>query len=198
MKVSEIDSKELNEDLIDKILYEGIEDTGVKGDCIMVLGSLFANKYRTPKAVELYQNKRSNKILICGGKKVDNEITEASMMKDYMLNQGIPDDAIILENESQTTIENMTYARLYLDKEFGLKHIKTILLVTTRFHMRRSIQMAKTYLPSSIKIIPCPADDRNTQRHNWYKSEGGYKRAKLEAIKVISYIREGSMLDFDI
>lgn len=37
MKVSSIKKTDLTKDIIDKILYEGLEDTGETGDCIMAL-----------------------------------------------------------------------------------------------------------------------------------------------------------------
>lgn len=79
-----------------------------------------------------------------------------------------------------------------------LSNIKRILLVTTRYHMRRGMLMAKAYMPKWIEIVPCPADDTNTLRHNWYQTEEGYNRAKEEAQKIVSYVKERSIEDFEI
>jgi uncharacterized SAM-binding protein YcdF (DUF218 family) len=201
MKVSSLKESDLSNEIIDKILYEGLEDTADKGDCIMVLGSIKAPKYRIPKAVSIYQDKRASKIILCGGKIQETEngfLSEAELMRRRALEMGIPDGDLLLEELSMTTKENMICALLMLERAFTLSKINKILLVTTNYHMRRCLLMAQTYMPDWINFIPCPAEDTSTQRDNWYKNEKGYQRAKNEAWKVICYINEKSISDFEI
>ncbi len=67
MWVSEIDKDHLTDEIIDKVLFEGIEDTGENADCIIVLGSNKAPLYRLPGAVKAYLEGRAPKILLSGG-----------------------------------------------------------------------------------------------------------------------------------
>lgn len=46
MWISEITEEILTKDLIDRLLFQGMEDTGEEVDCIIVLGSMKASKYR--------------------------------------------------------------------------------------------------------------------------------------------------------
>jgi uncharacterized SAM-binding protein YcdF (DUF218 family) len=87
---------------------------------------------------------------------------------------------------------------LTLDRALGLNNIHRIFLVTARYHMRRSILMAVAYMPQWNEIVPCSAADINTRRHNWFLTDRGYKRAVEESYKIINYIREGSISDFNI
>ncbi|MCM3127544.1 hypothetical protein ACFQ3J_12940 [Paenibacillus provencensis] len=62
MKISDMSVDRIsmdNKDLLTRILFNGIEDDGKPGDLIFVFGSLSANKYRVPHAVELYKSGRS-------------------------------------------------------------------------------------------------------------------------------------------
>jgi len=197
MKVSSLHENNLTHKIIDQVLYEGLDDDHSTADCILVLGSKSASKYRVPKAVEVYKAERADKVIMCGGRLLDDQ-SEAYIMKEHAISLGLSEDDIILEEESLTTKENILCTLLTLDRHFKLAKIKRVLLVTTRYHMRRSLAMARTYLPSWIEIIPCPADDTNTLRHNWHLTDRGYNRAYNEVKKVISYIREGSISDFDI
>ena len=52
MWVSKITEEDLSNEIIDKLLFEGIVDTGENIDCIIVLGSTKASKYRVPVAVK--------------------------------------------------------------------------------------------------------------------------------------------------
>ena len=195
MNVSEIKYEDLTQDAVDKILFDGIEcieeDSQLCGDCIMVLGSNSATKYRIPKAVELYNAKRSNKIMVCGA-------SEAANMTEKLLELGVPRENIIVEDKSLSTVENFICSLYVLNREFQLSNIKTILLVTTRFHMRRSLMWAESLMPGWMKILPCPADDTNTLRHNWFLREKNSKLAKDEAYKISCYIRDGCFPDFEI
>ena len=64
MWVSEITEEDLRNEIIDKLLFNGIEDTGEKGDCIIVLGSIKASEYRVPVAVNAYNSGRASKIML--------------------------------------------------------------------------------------------------------------------------------------
>lgn len=157
----------------------------------MVLGSKIANKYRIPKAFEIYSANRSSKILLSGGKIIETEygnISEAENMQKKLLELGVSLGDIIIENSSQNTIENFICSLLSFQRIFKLSSLKSILLVTTRYHMRRSLLMANALLPKWIDILPCPADDSNTLRHNWFLHEKNYKLAKDEAFKIVSYM----------
>ena len=79
-----------------------------------------------------------------------------------------------------------------------MNKIKRILLVTTFYHARRCSLIAKTYMPNWIEFSICSANDTNTLRHNWFLNEKGMERAKNEAYKIISYIKNGSIPDFTI
>lgn len=202
MKVSEIKYENLTNDVIDKILFEGILDDGIDGDCILVFGSRKAIQYRVPKSVEIYKNNRAKKILMSGGKEVEigeRRTLEAIAMQDKALELGVSKEDIIVETFSvKSTKENILGSLIQLDRTLGLNKINRLLLVTTCYHMRRCIIMAKTYMPDWIEFSMCAAKDTNTLRHNWFLTEQGIQRARNEAYKIICYIREGSIPDFPV
>ena len=67
MWVSEIAEENLTDVLIDSLLFDGLSDNGEKADCIIVLGSIKAAKYRVPAAAKVYFEKRAGKVMLCGG-----------------------------------------------------------------------------------------------------------------------------------
>lgn len=201
IKVSEIKYENLTQEIIDKIIFDGIDDNQLCGDCIIVLGSAPPHKYRLPKAVEMYNDKRSDKILVCGGTVWETEngnISEAHAMREKLLESGIPSDDILVENMSSNTIENFICSAYVLNRTFQIANVKTLLLVTTRFHMRRSLMWAEVLMPKWITVYPCPADDRHTLRHNWYLHEKNKKIVMDEAYKISCYVRAGCFPDFEI
>lgn len=201
MWISQITEAGLTDDIIDKILFKGIEDTGESVDCIIVLGSIKATKYRVPMAVNAYHAGRAKKIMLCGGALRDfqeGKSSEAEHMYERALELGVPKEDIILENTSQNTVENMLCALLELQRTFWLNRVSKVLLVTTTYHMRRSLALARYLFPEHIEIIPCSADDENTRRDNWMNTLKGIERAKGEALNIIRCVNNGVIPDFEI
>lgn len=201
MLVSRIKEEDLTFELIDSLLFQGLEDTGENADCIIVLGSVKAAQYRVPVAVDAYNAGRASKLMLCGGKIREfpnGRYSEAEHMAKAVLELGIPEEDIILENSSQNTVENILFALIELQKSFWLNKVKRVLLVTTAYHMRRSLAIAQYLLPKHIDVIPCPANDNNTRRENWMNTPVGVERAKHEAMKIVSYVTNGVIPDFEI
>ena len=201
LKVSQIDENNLTDDIVDKLLFTNIEDDGEQVDCIIVLGSIKASKYRVPVAVREYQKGRANKLLFCGGSVRDfaeGSMQEAEHMYRTAIDMGVCAEDIILEKRSTNTVENVLGALMELQTSFWLNKINRVLLVTTTYHMRRSLAIARYLFPKHIEIIPCPADDNNTKRDNWTNSEEGRARAISEVKNIISCVEQGVFPDFEI
>ena len=198
MLISELTIDNLTDEIIDRVLYEGIEDTGENVDCIMVLGSLKATLYRVPVAAKAYHDGRASKILLSGGIVNGGDKGHAEDMRNKAIELGVEAEDIIIENRSQNTVEKMLCSLLELQRAFWLNRIKKVLLVTTTYHMRRSLAIARYLFPDHITVLPCPADDNNTRRENWMKSEEGRKRATSEVAKIINCVNNGLFPDFEI
>ena len=52
MWISELAEEHLTDDMIDKVLFDGIEDKGQNADCIIVLGSRKAVQYRVQQLLK--------------------------------------------------------------------------------------------------------------------------------------------------
>lgn len=201
MYVSKITEVDLTSELIDKLLFHDLADTGENADCIIVLGSNKAVKYRVPAAIDAYKAGRANRIMLCGGTLLDSapeKRTEAELMRKALTESGIPEERIILENSSRNTVENIRFGLVELQRAFGLNRVHKVLLVTTAYHMRRSLAIARYLFPAHITVIPCPADDTNTRRDNWMNTPAGVDRAKGEAMNIIRYVANGVIPDFEI
>ena len=201
MWVSKITEEDLTDEIIDRLLFEGLEDTEESVDCIIVLGSIKATKYRVPIAVNAYNSGRAKKIMLCGGALRDfpeGKFIEAEHMYKRVLELGVPQEDVIVENTSNNTVENILCALLELQRVFWLNKVNKVLLVTATYHMRRSLAIARYLFPAHIDIIPCHADDDNTNRDNWMKTDKGVERARGEALNIIRCVNNGVIPDFEI
>lgn len=98
-------------------------------------------KGRVDKAVQIYRkSKELAKIVVSGGQGPDEKISEAQAMKNYLLEIGIAEDDIILEEQSKTTYENLKNVRDLLD--VGGKKNRYI-FVTNNYHVFRTSLFAR-------------------------------------------------------
>ena len=96
---------------------------------------------RVDKAIEIYNKcKVKPTIIPSGGQGEDEKLSEAQAMKNYLLENGIPDDSIILEDRSTTTKENLLFSKEIIDSREGKK--KTA-LVSSNYHIYRCLKYAR-------------------------------------------------------
>ena len=94
-------------------------------------------KYRLDEAI-LYLNENPETVCIVSGGQGKNEpYSEAYGMAQYLMQNGIDKERILLENQSKTTEENLRYSRKFLPE--GAK----VGIITNDFHMFRALQIAQ-------------------------------------------------------
>ena len=66
---------------------------------------------RIDKALELWNKQHQHgKFVVSGGQGADEVVSEAQAMRDYLLNKGVSANAILMEDKSTTTWENLRYS----------------------------------------------------------------------------------------
>lgn len=120
------------------------------------------------------------------------------IMQDYAIESLkiiIPDEDIILDEESNNTIENMQYAkRIFVD----LKDGDNIIVITSGYHMRRAICTALKYLSNKINYCPIIPPTGFFEKENYYKTSLGLLLSSFDANRCIEQSREGIIEDIDI
>ncbi len=97
-------------------------------------------KDRLDEGVKLFRTKNYDCFLVCGRYSFlfeDNETpntTEAKLMKKYLLNKGISEDFIFLEEKSMDTMSNAYFAKT---EYFIPKKKKSATVVTSDYHLKR-------------------------------------------------------------
>ena len=120
-------------------------------DYILILGCGFRKdgtlppllRGRVDKAMEFWheQKKATGKeaiIIPSGGQGGDEPMPEAEAMYRYMLSTGFPEKAIIQENKSANTYQNMDFSKQIIMKNCGDISNANTAFVTTNYHVFRS------------------------------------------------------------
>ena len=149
------------------VLYAKRDDRA-PADCIIVLGA--GTNGTTPNAVfrerlnhavTLYNEGYADTILLTGGYSPGNEHSDAYIAGQYLQSLGISAEAILLEEQSTITQENLEFAKEIMEDE----ELSTCILVSDPLHMKRSMMMAKDY---EIEAVSSPTP---TTRYQTWRSK---------------------------
>ncbi len=106
---------------------------------------------RVKSAAQLYLDGYVDYVLVSGGKGADEPINEAYAMRDYAISLGVPESAIIVDTEGDTT-EDTVENSIRICEERGLA---TILADSSFYHMPR-IKMMYTANDVNVRTVPAP------------------------------------------
>ena len=96
---------------------------------------------RLDKAIEVYRaDPTPPKLIPSGGKGSDESISEAEAMTRYLLSRGIPEEDILPEDQSTTTLENLQFSKKILDSYEGRKYTA---LVSSNYHVYRALRYCR-------------------------------------------------------
>lgn len=106
------------------------------------------------QTVKLYKTGVIEKILISGGNSRDNNkgFREAEWARKEMLDFGVPDSVIFVEDKSSNTADNARNSKRLLD---SLGASQPYVLITSAFHMPRARRL---YKKAGMKIVPFPCN----------------------------------------
>jgi len=107
---------------------------------------------RAWQAARLYNAGKASRIVLTG---LDSR--ESTM--PLLMNLGVPSEAMLVDNDSMNTEENAKFTRDLLDRHGLLMggYKPKVLLVTSAFHMKRSLLIFQKYA-SELEVIPAPSD----------------------------------------
>ena len=116
---------------------------------------------RIVTAVRL-QKRLNVQVIISGGAVFKGRKAEAPIVKRFLIDLGVPDKKVIIEDKSRDTIENARYTK-EICKKYGFK--KPI-LVTSAYHMKRSVMSFKKV---NTDVLPFPANFKTwkIKKYGW-------------------------------
>ncbi|WP_017664077.1 YdcF family protein [Porphyrobacter sp. AAP82] len=116
-----------------------------RGETAIVLGAAVIGDTPSPvfaarldHAAALYREGRAVRILVTGGRSGEDRLSEAAAGAAFLEARGVPRAAILIEDRSRTTRQNLANAAVVL----GPMRTKPVLIVSDPLHLRRAMAMA--------------------------------------------------------
>lgn len=204
MKLSEVDIQKISELPIEaktKIIFD-LPDTSHEGsDAALLLGCTpDVAAERAGAAARLYLEGKTKFICPSGGvchSVGEEEISEADYMARILLDAGVPERAIVFEREARTTLENMICGNVALSRGIGFHKLKRVCIVTSEWHLRRSLALAREFLPRHAVISGCAAPSADISRDNWHLTEASVAAVNNEILLIKRFIDRGVFEDIE-
>lgn len=108
---------------------------------------------RLEKALAFAKKEPSCVLILSGGKGAGEQITEAECMRRYLTEHGIPEDRLVLEEQSTTTEENLIFS----DRLTGCSK-EPCGILSNDFHVYRALKIAQDLGYTDAKGIDAEGD----------------------------------------
>ena len=106
-----------------------------------------------------------------GSRRYEGEFeTEWAFMRRILMENGVPESAILREDEATYTYQNAIYSRRRTDAEKIT--VSRAIICCMPVHARRSRMYYETLYPDA-ELLVCPAPDAEITKENWLKSAEG-------------------------
>lgn len=130
---------------------------------------------RLDYALWLYQNDYVPYLLVSGGLGEGKQVTEASVMKAYLVRRGVAPEHILMEPRATNTYENLLYSQQVMQEN----NKRSALIISHDYHLARAMTIA-----DSLGMIASPA---GTASHVLY--EPYYKTREVLALSYLHLLR---------
>ena len=203
-KVGEPANTIYDDSLITDVVFSGISDNLKNNKWCIVFGNSVQIDERVNTIIQKYREGRFEKIILCGGtggisNSANNSESEASRYKKKIVDAGIPETCIYLEEQSRNTFENIDNAMKILISEEGI--VDSLSIITSEYHLKRCyLAFAKMYPHINITMIP--AYDGYSDKDNWSNSSNEWNTGRCMVIwernLLTKYAKNDKIADCDI
>lgn len=158
------------------VLIWASRDEARPAQAIVVLGAAqYAGKpspvlrARLDHALDLWNRHLAALLILTGGTGAGDTTSEAAVGRTYAKKHGVPDSAILVENEGRTTSESMRAVAGMLE----VRGLQTALLVSDPFHMLRLRILARRFgfTPYTSPTQTSPISPNREERWKYIFSE---------------------------
>lgn len=161
-----------------RIEQQSTRDEAQPADVILVLGAAEYRgrpspvlRARLDHALDLYNRKFAMRIMTTGGAGGDPVFTEGGVGRSYLIAHGVSSEAVIVENESESTVESLAMAGEIM-RRMGLH---SVIVVSDGYHIYRVKRMLQfrglqVYGSPRKELRPDPV----RERWNYLKQAIGY------------------------
>lgn len=171
-----------------------VREAPIQSDLALVFGASKEEDLirRTRHGVHLYQQGYVPKLHVTGGRSLALVHPEAVRMRDLACRLGVPEVDLLVESRSSTTFANVRYSLDLLRECRFLDRLRTVILVSSEWHMGRVLLTMKSTLPPDLHLVCCPTWEGCT-RETWATCDA-CRAEVLQELSILEAFQEAGLL----
>ena len=189
---------------INQLLF--IEDGNEPADLAFVPGD--AQLSVMDPALEAYRSGLVKYIVVSGQDEqpiTDGAPTECELMCRYALERGVPEEALIREDRSTNTLENILFTEPLIEERLGWRNVRTVAFSCKNYHARRLLMTASRHWPEQVRYLFWPVEAEEIgpdgatyaiERDGWWHNPLSRERVLAEVGRIATYTIKGDIGDF--
>jgi uncharacterized SAM-binding protein YcdF (DUF218 family) len=161
-----------------RIEQQSTRDEARNADVILVLGAAEYRgrpspvlRARLDHALDLYRRGMAPRIMTTGGAGGDPVFTEGGVGRSYLIGHGVPSEAIVVENESESTVESLAMAGEIMQR----MDLHSVVVVSDGYHIYRVKKMLEK---RGLEVYGSPRPEQHSDplrdRWNYVRQAIGY------------------------
>jgi uncharacterized SAM-binding protein YcdF (DUF218 family) len=163
-------------------------------DLLFVFGTRVDEALRAREACRLWRAGYFRWSIVSGGVTPGSDRSECAMIKQAMVEGGIPPNFILEEHRAQNTGENVIFSLPIIDAELGLSNIRGVICLGNTWTARRYPMTLHRHWPEVEKML-LTVDGFATPRALWHTDPQFRRRVlaewdKIEPYKARSFIAD--------
>lgn len=156
------------------------QDTLRRADMIVAVSG-GETEQRAQEAVQLYKQGYAPRILFSGAAEDKTGPSNAAAMRMMAIKQGVSPSDILVEEDSVDTLDNAVQS----EKIIKAQGAKSIILVTSPYHQRRTAMSFRKVLGDQTAIINHSAADSSWRKSSWWRSPFAVSLTLSELQKIV-------------
>ena len=145
-------------------------------------------KYRLDTAAGYLKDNPDTVCIVSGGQSSSEPEPEAVVMKRYLVGCGIDESRILTEDQSSSTVENITYSRKVLEAYLAEHPELSVGIVTNNFHVYRGCAIARKVFSSHVTPPESTSDTGDSEGPLSAKSSPSIEISGIAAPSVAFYL----------
>lgn len=176
-----------------------------KCDALFIFGGTHPGHWE--KSLAAYKETDVQQIIVTGGHTLTGKKhpewnfgtkTEADVIREYLVKNGVPPQLIVAERRSTNTLENVTFSLELVD----FSKIKSLMFVCKSHATGRQLRTLTKYFPPHIDYLPYTFDaiysEKRVSRDEWMHSAIGRARVWGEYLRILHYGAKGDISTFNL
>lgn len=136
-------------------------------------------------------------VLISGGVTKGDARSEASVIRDLLIERGVGAEAILVEEHATNTGENVEFSLPVIDEAIGLSNVESVIAVGKFRTSRRYLMTLQRHWPKVKKML-VPVHYHDVEPDRWMEHPELRDEVVAEWERLVPYFRKGFICEVEL